>query len=97
MKKIILIPSYCMLLLLLFPVLTFATLIDFTDGSTSSGYNSQDWSIVNGLASTSATVDGIDVSISTNVGTMSFNDYEKPGQISLGSGYYLDGNGDGIP
>lgn len=96
MRKISEITLCYLLLFLAYPVFAFATLIDFTDGSISSGYNSQDWSIVNGMTSTSASVDGVNVNISTNVGTMTFNGYEGPGSIALGSGNYLDGNGDGI-
>jgi len=74
------------------------TLVDFTDGSAGNGYNDQDWSGLDGQTGFSKTVDGIEVSLKTNVGAMTFNgsSSETPGPINLGSGFWLDGNGDGI-
>lgn len=96
MRKILSVTLYSLILLFGSPLISSAVLIDFTDGNLALGNNSQNWTIVNGLTSTSATVDGINVNISTNVGTMTFNGYEGPGSIDLGGGYFLDGDGDGV-
>ena len=76
----------------------YALLIDFTDGSGVGLDNGQDWSGV-GTDSYSGVVGGLNVSLTTLGGSLTFNGTgsEPPGNISLPGGVgFLTGNGDGI-